>query len=84
MTNEIIDECRDRWHDEGGERRPDCPTCGVEDDYCFDCDSSGWLPNDDEDATEDDWPWKPCPWCNKNAAIPCPFTYVAVEPVERE
>jgi hypothetical protein len=25
-------ECYDRWHDAGGDRGPDCPRCGVEDE----------------------------------------------------
>lgn len=27
-----VPECTDGWHDAGADRRPDCPTCGVEDD----------------------------------------------------
>lgn len=27
-----LEECRNRWHDQGPGRRPDCPSCGVEDE----------------------------------------------------
>lgn len=46
----------------------------TDDDYCDTCDDEGWIPNDEDEEPGN--PWKPCPWCNKNASKPSPYTFV--------